>query len=96
MIMLSFTAKTPLIDVQGADNSLPEPAEIQLSPELKEKLGKVARSTVRKNVTMCILMVMYDMLATLYYSTSIDLTRYLPVAECPMLEHSPVYVMIPN
>lgn len=95
MIMLSFTAKTPLIDVQGADNSLPEPAEIKLSPELKEKLGKVARSTVRKNVTMCIFMVMYDMLATLYYP-SIDLTCYLPVAECPMLEHSPVYVMILN
>ncbi|KAK1373168.1 hypothetical protein POM88_029361 [Heracleum sosnowskyi] len=35
-------SKTPLLGVQRADASLPD-TEIQLSPELKEKLGEVAR-----------------------------------------------------
>lgn len=72
MIMLSFTANTRLIDVQGADASSPD-IEIQLSPELKEKMRKVARSTVRKNVVMFIFYDIYDMLHTVYYP-SIDLT----------------------
>lgn len=81
MIMLSFTAKTPLSDVQGADSSLPDFIQIHLSLELKEKLRKIARWTVRKNVEMCIFYVIYDML-----------THSLSVAECPMHEHSPVYI----
>ncbi|KAL1819052.1 hypothetical protein ACET3Z_013921 [Daucus carota] len=40
----SSTAKTPLTDVQGPDASLLD-KEIQLSPELKQNLAEVARST---------------------------------------------------
>lgn len=49
MINFHLLVNTPLIDVQAADASLLD-IEKQMSLELKEKLAKVARLTVQKNV----------------------------------------------